>query len=283
MSTNAPVQVHSNNLSLAWGKAFLHVMKISPANLAPMMVGISGFRDMPAEHDGVRKAVDSALSHFAKVSTRVSAFTIFPHGYWTSMGRPNCADLTEGYMKEILPRMKAQNQRNRYGTYFERMVAFQGTKRDGDGFQPAVKNQLNHIIEFWRKLSRQGKRPRHSALVISCFDPAKDHTGQSLRGFPCLAQVSLGYDDGGGLVLNAFYPTQYLFDRAYGNYLGLAHLGHFMATQMGLTLRRLNFFIGRPELGQIAKKNLFELVECVEKAVVANRNKKKIMTAGVRG
>jgi hypothetical protein len=35
---------------------------------------------------------------------------------------------------------------------------------------------------------------------------------------------------------------QYLFERAYGNYLGLARLGEFMAHEMGLRLERVVCF-----------------------------------------
>ena len=44
--------------------------------------------------------------------------------------------------------------------------------------------------------------------------------------------------------------------RAYGNYLGLCHLGHFMAHELGLELVRVNCFIARPELGDITKSVL---------------------------
>jgi thymidylate synthase len=160
--------------------------------------------------------------------------------------------------------MRAQNAKNTYGTYFERLVAFRGSVRKNDEYQHKTTNQLDHLIQIWKKREALGARPRHSALVMSCFDPTKDHTGQQLRGFPCLTQVSFGYDDNGGLSLTAFYPTQYLFDRAYGNYLGLANLGNFVAEQMGLTLVQLNFFIGRPEIGSVSKEQLRELASTVK-------------------
>ena len=31
------------------------------------------------------------------------------------------------------------------------------------------------------------------------------------------------------MAISAFYPCQYVFDRGYGNYLGLSHLGKFIA------------------------------------------------------
>jgi hypothetical protein len=100
-------------------------------------------------------------------------------------------------------------------------------------------------------------------LQAACFDPLKDHTGQSVRGFPCLQQVSFAHDQNDGLAVNAYYPTQYVFDRGYGNYLGLCHLGHFMAHELGLQLLRVNCYIGRPELGNATKSSLRALETCV--------------------
>lgn len=271
MSTKDPRHITSNNLSYAWGEAFLNAMGTSNNNLAPLTISVSDFRGRPPEHAGIRAALNSALAKFARETVRVSAFTIFPEEYRQSLGDPNPDILAKGYLTEILPRMRAQNSKNTYGTYFERMVAFRGIGNKTRS-EDRVTNQLSHIVQEWAKRREHGSRPRHSALVISCFDPAKDHTGQLLRGFPCLTQVSLGYDETGGLSLTAFYPTQYLFDRAYGNYLGLANLGDYIATQMGLTLVRLNFFIGRPEIGSVSKANLEELARAVEGFIPADRS-----------
>src|SRR5205823_13372804 len=78
-------------------------------------------------------------------------------------------------------------------------------------------------------------------------------------------QVSFTYDDDNRLAVNAYYPTQYIFDRAYGNYLGLCHLGNFMARELGLIMVRLNCFIGHPELGSIRKGQLSELAKGVHR------------------
>ena len=58
-----------------------------------------------------------------------------------------------------------------------------------------------------------------------------------------------------GLVTNAFYATQQIFDKAYGNYLGLAQLGAFMAREMGMSLARLNVMVGVAKLDRIPKSD----------------------------
>ena len=58
-----------------------------------------------------------------------------------------------------------------------------------------------------------------------------------------------------GLVVNAFYATQYVFDKAYGNYLGLAQLAAFMAREMAMRLARLNVTVGVAKLDGISKSD----------------------------
>jgi hypothetical protein len=54
----------------------------------------------------------------------------------------------------------------------------------------------------------------------------------------------------GTLGLNAFYATQQLFVKAYGNWLGLARLGVFLAHEMGLRFDRLTCFAGLEKMDQ---------------------------------
>lgn len=253
MSIKPPATISEFNLSHAWGRAFLHVMDNSVRHLSPLTLSVDGFSDsLPTEDDAIRQALDATLAaRPKKYSSKVSALTIFPYDAWVRHGRPSVGDFSDWYLTQFLPRMKKRDSHNSHGTYFERMVRFQGSKAARGQLQPNAKNQLAHIVEVWRRDGEQGRRPRRSALQIAIFDPPKDHTGGALLGFPCLQQVSLSYDEGSNaLAVSAYYPTQYIMDRAYGNYLGLCHLGHFMAREMGLELTRLNCFIGLPELGR---------------------------------
>lgn len=253
MPNKVPATIAASNLSHAWGQAFLHVMDNSVRNLTPLTLSIDGFVDgLPAEDPLIRDALEKALSgQPKKFSSKVSALTIFPFDAWMRRNCPGVVEFSDWYLTQLLPRMKKRDSHNRHGTYFERMIHFQGAKANGGSMQASCKNQLAHIVEIWRRDGEQGRRPRRSALQAAVFDPPKDHTGGALLGFPCLQQVSLSYDeDSNALAVNAYYPTQYIMDRAYGNYLGLCHLGYFMAREMGLKLTRLNCFIGLPEIGR---------------------------------
>jgi hypothetical protein len=264
MSTTIPEVISETNLSYAWARAFLRAMHGNNKNLMPLTISVGGLmRGLPDENDIIRSALDKALDQNGKYSSAISAMTIFPFKFWDQNQRPHVDEFSKLYLNKYLPRLRARNSRNRTGTYFERMICFEGLKRKGGN---GTKNQLQHIIGLWPK-GGIGKRPRHSALQVAIFDPVKDHNGSPRSIFPCLQQVSFAYDDAGGLAVNAYYPAQYVFDRAYGNYLGLCHLGYFMGHEIGLDLVRLNCFIGRPELGDISKKALRKLEETVNDIV----------------
>lgn len=262
MRTNPPVIISETNLSWAWAKAFLHVMAPGGDDSAPLVISLGGFENsVPVEDHRLRQAVDVTLQHHGGVSIEDNAFMIFPHRVWRR-GAQDRHWLFARY-ERMLPKIKALNAKNCYGTYFGRMVGFAGAK--GDVLHTV--NQLDHILAVWERDQAKGHRPRLSALQVSCLDPAKDHTGQPVRGFPCLQQVSFAYDDAGGLAVSAYYPSQYVFDRGYGNYLGLCHLGQFMAHEMKLKLVRLNCYVNSPVHGDAAKKALGALKSAAEQAV----------------
>jgi hypothetical protein len=266
MSTKVPELIYENNLSYAWGRAF-QIAMMGNKGLMPLTISIGGLTNgLPVEDDSIRRAVDITLAQNDKYSCAISAMTIFPFKYWNLLGRPHIRELSDSYMKKYLPRLRARGSRNKRGTYFERMIASQGVRGKDGKLLNETKNQLEHIVSLWPK-NGEHSRPRQSALQAACFDPVKDHNGAIRSGFPCLQQVGFTYDDAGGLAVNAYYPTQYIFDRAYGNYLGLCHLGHFMARELGLELVRLNCFIGRPELGKVNKSALQDLVKVLHDVV----------------
>ena len=169
------------------------------------------------------------------------------------MSRGDRDRLFELYRKTF-PRLQAMNRKaNGRGMYFERMIMY--------GCGPCDGNQLEWILsQYWEGVRRQSGI-RRSMLQASTFDPSRDHVASAQLGFPCLQQVSFEPTPA-GLVTNAFYATQQIFDKAYGNYLGLAQLGAFMAHEMAIPLARLNVMVGVAKLNRINKSdpNLLPLV-----------------------
>ncbi len=163
--------------------------------------------------------------------------------------------LYERYLKTF-PRIRRYS-RNRYGVYFQRLISFGYDKET----QKRGVNQLEHIISTWERGNH-----RKSAMQASLFDPYKDHTHQRQRGFPCLQQVAFANTEEDNLQVTGFYATQYIFERAYGNYLGLYHLGCFMAHEMGLKLSKV-ICIATPAKRDMTKKDLKEFANKVKAAL----------------
>ena len=260
MTTQTLETIADHNLSRAWARTLLMLLERPQSQVSPFMLSLSGLQNgLPVEDGKVRSLMDAELRKLGKYSSQVSAMLIFPYNEWLRRGKPECAEFSEWYLQHFFPRLQARDTRNSRGTYFQRMIAASGIKVTGGKTTVETSNQLNHIITIWNRDKQNGKRPRHTALQVSCFDPVKDHTGSALLGFPCLQQLAFAYDEA-GLSLTAFYPTQYVFDRGYGNYLGLCHLGHFMASQMELEFVQLNCVVMKPELGhEITKTMLVKL------------------------
>lgn len=246
-----PHYLVESNLSRAWARAFLAAMEPGADEISPLCVTVRGLDEgQPVEEPFIRQALDRTLAAQGEFPCRTVANTIFPSSRWKpELGR-EC--LFERYMKMLPTIKRADKLRNQNGTYFERMIAFGS---DPENFESEKVNQLEHIISTYTERGNH----RRSALQASIFDPAKDHTHQRQRGFPCLHQVSFNPLEGGKLAVTGFYATQYLFEKAYGNYLGLHDLGRFMAHELGLELAQLNCVASVAKRGDPTKGSLQSL------------------------
>jgi hypothetical protein len=240
---------YNGTIDTVWTRAF-HDLLAAPGGVskAPVVLTVDSFQDGGAARESatMRLRVDEALKGFRLPSISATAATIFPHMAWRP-DRPIPRErLYQRYLEDLLPRLRARSKLNRYGTYFQRMIQFQprGSER--------IVNQLENILSWWE---RDGGHPRRSALQVSIFDPTRDHTGQPRAVFPCLQQLSFSYD-GDQLSACAYYPSEYLLDRGYGNYLGLCNLTTFMAHEMGLRPARVDVVVSRLCLGSKPKAAL---------------------------
>ena len=243
--------VEENNLSVAWAKVFLKVLQegeVSPVVVAMKDIGDEG----PDEVSDIRSAVDELLEQDGKgLSCNTVANTIFP-----SIWNPDAdrQELYDRYLR-ILPKLR-KDPRNKYGIYFQRLISYGADGKLGGGF-----NQLEHIIQTWHKGNH-----RRTALQAGLFDPLRDHTHQPVRGFPCLQQVSFARCGKDRLSITGYYATQYVVERAYGNYLGLCRLGQFMAHELGLRFDQMTC-IATPVKRDRTKKSVKGLAERVQQAL----------------
>jgi hypothetical protein len=242
LAAQPPVVIEDTNLSRAWARLLLQVLDGAGTEIAPLILSLSGFAQngAPVEDPAVRQALDRLLKRKGRVVVDDIAFTIFPQRLWEM----SCGDRTRLFTlyRATFPRWQAMKRKaNGRGLYFERMVMY--------GRGPCDGNQLGWILSQFRT------GVRRSMLQATTFDPGRDHVASAQLGFPCLQQVSFE-PTAAGLVTNAFYATQQIFDKAYGNYLGLAQLGAFMAHEIGMPFARLNVMVGIAKLERINKSDI---------------------------
>ena len=222
--TSRPTVIEEPCLSHAWATALEVVTQPGVTSVSPLVVSFTEFTPSgdPIEDPALRGLLDAALQVRRLQSSRTVANTIFPRSLWNPASDRH--SLYDRYMK-VFPRIRKE-QANRHGMYFHRMISY-GDARTGV-------NQLEFILDaFLRGVTRR------SALQLAIIDPHLDHVRTRQRGFPCLHQVAFTPGADGSLVLTAFYATQHIFHKAYGNYLGLAELGAFFAQETGRHLTRV--------------------------------------------
>lgn len=244
--------IEEESLSVAWCRAFLALAARRDAEIVPLLFSITGFdRGVPAEDEAVRKALDACLAANDHQSSHTVANTIFPQSLLRRAKGDRDA-LYEEYLENLPSYVAMAPDKNRSGLYFSRLIAFGVDPRTGEqipevriGKLPGLGNQLEFLIQHCKKSVRK------SMFQAAVFDPARDHIGGAQQGFPCMQHVTFVPDFGAKtLALNAFFATQQLFVKAYGNFLGLIRLGAFFADQTGLTLTKVSCFAGVEKMDQ---------------------------------
>lgn len=250
--SKGPVVIVRADVAHAWAAAFDEITRLGTDEIVPLVVCVTGFDNSIVREDAtIREALDRALANAGLQSIRAVANTIFPLSLWNPNLRPDA--LFERYSKLATKLRKYKLNRN--GIYFERMINFHPKGSD------ASFNQIQYILA-----TRAGGNHRRSAYQISVIDPTHDDTHQPRRGFPCLQQVSVTPLADGDLAVTGFYATQTMFDRAYGNYIGLCDMGRFFAHYWDMRLTRVTCIASVAQLDttNISKTDARELATVVK-------------------
>ncbi len=167
------------------------------------------------------------------------ANTIFPAAlYHPHLGDAAAARLYENY--ELSMRMHRRRKRDKE-TYFNRLVAYPmapvATDANAQLNPDGTWNQLDYYVERLR-------RQRETLHLSSSYELGVSHPidaelrvqapfkDKRMTSFPCLSHISLTLVDD-YVHMNATYRNQTFITRAYGNYIGLAGLLRFIATETG--------------------------------------------------
>ena len=204
------------DLSRAWLNAFMRVSKAKGREVPCLIVEIEAPQGVIREDHDIRHALDKSLADMnRRTPVNTVANTIFP---WSMWNRSRSREELFRRYRTIYPVIKKSDSRNRFGTYFGRFLDLHG--------------QLEHVLN-----TRDTGNHRRSAYQLVTFDAENDHVNSRQRGFPCLHQVSLVPDtQSNTLSVVGYYPSQTMYEKAYGNYLGLWRLGEFVAHEWNLTM-----------------------------------------------
>lgn len=237
--------VRGDNIGGAWLAAFTE-MDRTRGNLVNLVVDIA---DPTVEDLGVRGAIDRAVAgHLARKSKPIGnpqsvhtvANTIFP----ISLYRPGTPGAAERFMASALQIEKGRchARKKGWGTYLGRLVDYPAP--DGSTNQLALMVDRLREERHWADLYEMpiaapgdermpcwegGLEPGATANAVLHGDVRTD---SRRRGGPCLAHVSVTLDRG-TLSMVALYRRHSYIARAYGNFLGLARLLCFLATESG--------------------------------------------------
>ena len=204
---------------------------------------------LPQESPGFRERLNGALLKRALPTADKTARMIFPFSQRAVQVAASRKDLYERY--ERIVTLQRSYPLNKNGVYFERMVMFPGVYEAPEAERV---NQLENLLSYWENNGR-----RRSAFQVCIYRPRGDWTKQPYAQFPCLQHVVFTPEDD-KLHVSAFYATQYLIKRGYGNYLGLCRLGAFVAHEMQLKMGSVLCHAVHAPL-QVTKRQLEELLD----------------------
>lgn len=249
--------IEHNTIEEAWCELFLAGMHTPTGVLGAtaITVNIQNSANLVNWKSPIVSQVNKLLREKDKPGIRETANTIFPFSEW-NIHRWDIDELSNWFLNEYLPRLKANPKPHARKSYFERMVNFGKEQKEGS-------NQLKFLLENCASAAERHTHFRRSGMQIAIFDPLRDHTKSAQKNFPCLQQLGIHFLTDGSLGVSAYYPTQFILERAYGNYIGICQLGHFLATQLKIEFKEFVCFIGSPRLGKLKKGELSELAELV--------------------
>jgi hypothetical protein len=239
--------VEADNLSAAWVEAVDLVRPMRKRSAMHLVVRIA---DPTREITPIRLLADQLLKRGQVQPIDTVRNTIFPAAWAKRLPEP--ADLASYYLSKYDTIRRLRRHKNGSGTYFGRIVAYPDPNGPVD--------QLTTTVSKLRKQKSGGHKS--SMYEINIWKPGDLPQG---IGFPCMSFMSFHLDDN-RLFLTAHYRNQYLIERAYGNYLGLAQLQCYVAAAAGLTPAELMIVAGHATVDTPGKANLTAIKTTLEQA-----------------
>ncbi|WHP18930.1 hypothetical protein [Cellulomonas sp. ES6] len=234
--------VDAGNIGDAWLGAYSALA--TTGELVNLTVTIA---DPLHEDVGIRRTIEARLAEesrrkrdFRAQTMHTVANTIFPIGLY----RPERPGAVQRFYErvEAIEGARRHSRKTGWGTYIGRLVSYPSP----DG-KPT--NQLAQVLDVL--CAERNYKNRYEMPIIA---PDRDGpvggsggsavlqggrgTAAPARGGPCLAHISLSSLHG-AVSMVALYRNHTYEDRAYGNFLGLARLLSFLATESGQAVGEL--------------------------------------------
>lgn len=230
-----PHVIEAANVSRAWLKAIQYLL-----DCGGECFNLVAHIKRPTELDPpIHSAYRRLISGHGLLTLKQVTYTIFPRSLYLSSGR-NGDKLFETYNRSngVYERLQRKYKRRfGWGSYFRRMTCYPASG--------GPRNQLKDIIDMLQCRARICK----GAYTISIQVPGVD--GRRTRGGPCLNYIALQLDSPRVLNMLAVYRSHDFIERAYGNYLGLAHLMEFLCEQIDYSMGTLTCLSSRASIGNL--------------------------------
>ncbi|MBS1892557.1 MAG: hypothetical protein JST59_14765 [Actinobacteria bacterium] len=201
--------------------------------------------------------------------------TIFPEDlYSPELGEEAASRLYESYGMSMRIHQRT-GRGNDKETYFNRLISYPVATGGTNGLPRKQRellsadgrwNQLDFYIQRLRTQRSSGHRRSSYELGASHFEDAdlriqSPFNDKAIGSFPCLSHISLTLVDD-RVNLNATYRNQFLIERGFGNYVGLARLTQFIARESGAKAGEVQVVAtgADPELDRFKAADLKQLV-----------------------
>jgi hypothetical protein len=160
MKSERNVVVEGSNLTEVWLGTAERLLRRGVEQLTHFEARIVGFTaNRPDESPAARSALDDALRADGPCDTNATANLIFPEKSWLMArhAKRSTSEFFVRYHDSIAPRLAKQDLRNRYGTYFDRMIAY-----------PAPGGPMNQLAKLLDNWSKGRRRQSAFQLQIGC-------------------------------------------------------------------------------------------------------------------
>lgn len=214
----------------AWLQAVRRLLEAPDTELYNLIVEIESPCAINQKDREIESWLNQHLKDCGEYTVNTVAETIFPASEYKRYGKDGVFEVYPEQVFPILKKMKANNQVAN-GTYAMRIL--RGINSKGEATRP-----LERVIDQLKKQTAphgRGIRMCYEIALTQPCDISISQNDRNVKAFPCMSHLSFKLSkDKKKLHLTAIYRSQFYFEKALGNFLGLARLLSFVATQVEL-------------------------------------------------